>query len=303
MGLLLVVSMQLLPERARLVRRTETPVRHPATSIRPARQFKLHVAASVSNGNGAAHVQTCPSAAETARTVLAIVNEGALSTIGSDGAPLGTSVSYVLDKEGQPLLQITSGTVEADNLTRDSRCSLLVQPTTYPARALASVTLIGTATPVSEGNAHNTEYRLNLDRCVYHGGLDQASGAQLVTADEFKAAEPDVLRKCAVDLVSTWNNERAEDIYRIVSDFLGVPLEEMVYAELLWMDRLGLYIRSEASGRLPEVVRVPFYRPVIDERDVRSVVTMAAQLAWERTRKYIPPVSSIFEDLNTAASN
>lgn len=64
----------------------------------------------------------------------------------------------------------------------------------------------------------------------------------------------------------------------------------MVYAELLWLDRLGMYIRSEVAGSAPAVVRVPFYRPVLDERDARSVITMAAQIAWERDRSYTPPV-------------
>ena len=43
----------------------------------------------------------------------------------------------------------------------------------------------------------------------------------------------------------------------------------MTYAELLWVDRLGMYIRSEVAGRAPEIVRVPFYRPITDERDAR----------------------------------
>jgi hypothetical protein len=107
-------------------------------------------------------------------------------------------------------------------------------------------------------------------------------------------------------------SDRAEDIYRIVSSFLAVPLEEvcgapplpslravpaatlagaragavrqqqpaaalppsvtppprphapaplqMAYAELLWLDRLGMYIRCDVQGKEPAVVRVPFYR-------------------------------------------
>lgn len=43
----------------------------------------------------------------------------------------------------------------------------------------------------------------------------------------------------------------------------------MVYAELLWVDRLGMYVRAEVFGRSATVVRVPFYRPVLDERDAR----------------------------------
>ncbi len=79
----------------------------------------------------------------------------------------------------------------------------------------------------------------------------------------------------------------------------------MGYAELLWIDRLGLYARVEAGEHLPGsvVVRVPFYRPVLDERDARSVLTMASQVAWETDRPYTPPVPSIFTDAKAAANN
>jgi hypothetical protein len=63
----------------------------------------------------------------------------------------------------------------------------------------------------------------------------------------------------------------------------------MLYAELLWVDRLGMYVRAEVLGRQPAVVRVPFHRAVLDERDARSVVTMASHISWEADKKYVPP--------------
>lgn len=69
----------------------------------------------------------------------------------------------------------------------------------------------------------------------------------------------------------------------------AVPVLQMLYAELLWVDRLGLYVRAEVLGRHPAVVRVPFYRSVLDERDARSVVTMASHISWEADKKYTPP--------------
>ena len=80
---------------------------------------------------------------------------------------------------------------------------------------------------------------------------------------------------------------------------------QMSYAELLWVDHLGMYVRLETEGHPdgPMVARVPFYRPVLDERDARSVITMAAQIAWEEERPYTPPVPSIFTDAAAAANN
>lgn len=46
-----------------------------------------------------------------------------------------------------------------------------------------------------------------------------------------------MVRNSAADLVRIWNQDRAEDVYRIVSDHLQVPLMDMTYAELLWVDR------------------------------------------------------------------
>ena len=47
-------------------------------------------------------------------------------------------------------------------------------------------------------------------------------------------------------------------------------MPQMSYAELLWMDRLGMYVTAESEEQpVPQVVRVPFYRPVLDERDAR----------------------------------
>lgn len=250
---------------------------------------------SDSNGH-AKRVNSCPSPAETARTIVDLAREGALSTVTADGIPFGSPTPYILGPKGEPTIQIAEGSIEQQNLQKNPKCSLLVQATTYPARAVGAVSLVGTlsAEPSSPEN-----YRLTVDKCVYYGGLDQSGKAQDVSGEDYAAAEPDILRSTAAEAVATWNSERAEDIYRIASSHLGVPLLEMEYVELLWLDSLGMYVRAEVAGREPTIVRVPFYRPVIDDRDVRSVITMAAQLAWEKDRNYVPPVPSFLAELST----
>ena len=61
-------------------------------------------------------------------------------------------------------------------------------------------------------------------------------------------------------------------------------------AELLWVDRIGAYLAAEKYGSERKIYRVRFQRPVIDERDARSVLTMLAQFAWEEERHYSPPI-------------
>lgn len=53
----------------------------------------------------------------------------------------------------------------------------------------------------------------------------------------------------------------------------------MALAELLWVDSAGFYLALEAIDA-PErrILRVPFPRPVLEERDARSALTMMAQV-------------------------
>lgn len=125
------------------------------------------------NGNSAA---TCPTPAETARTIADISVEGTLCTLTADQQPLGTPVGYALDTEGTPIMSVAAASAEAANLNRSGRCSLLVQPISYPARGVASVALQGSAKEV-EGSSQEgiVTFKLNVESCVYYGGLDHVS--------------------------------------------------------------------------------------------------------------------------------
>ena len=65
-------------------------------------------------------------------------------------------------------------------------------------------------------------------------------------------------------------------------------MEDMYYAELLWVDRLGAYLKAVAQDGGSAMLRVPFEREVEDEREARSALTMMAQVAWELERPYNP---------------
>ncbi|KAF8057861.1 CYP97C1 [Scenedesmus sp. PABB004] len=260
-------------------------LRHgPACPARLARPRLVAPRGASSNGVTA---PTCPSPAETARTVADLCSEGALCTLTAEGHPVGAPVAYSLDAAGNPVMAIPAASPEAAGLAAGARVSLLVTPTALPARRLASVALQGTAARAEsqDGAPEGTELVvLQVESCRYYGGLDHSSHGVAVPGEEYRAAEPDLLRHAASELITTWNSERAEDIYRIVANHLGAPLMEMAYAELLWLDRLGLYVTAEMEGQAPQVVRVPFHRPVLDERDARSVVTMASHISWEADR-------------------
>jgi hypothetical protein len=67
--------------------------------------------------------------------------------------------------------------------------------------------------------------------------------------------------------------------HRCAEVFAG--LDNVVSAEMLWVDSLGCDIRAKLSDAAPVEIRLPFVRRVEDERDARSSLTMMGQLAWE----------------------
>lgn len=140
---------------------------------------RIFAAGSNGSGSNGATAPACPTPAETARTIVDIVNEAALCSLSPDGTPLGAPVVYSLDSDGQPVIQVAGGSPAGANLARDARVSLLVQPTSFPARGVASVALQGTVAPADadEGASGSgvAAFKLSVEQCVYYGGLDNVS--------------------------------------------------------------------------------------------------------------------------------
>lgn len=113
-----------------------------------------------------------PTPAETARTIVELCSDGTFCTVCSDGTPAGTAVSYAVDNIGCLHVNLPSDGLELQNLSLDSRCCLHIQPTTYPARAVASVTLVG---KVQSDAQQGGPVPMLVDKCIYFGGLEQVS--------------------------------------------------------------------------------------------------------------------------------
>lgn len=179
-----------------------------------------------------------------------------------------------------------------------------------PARLLARCTLIGKVQQLDEESSaaaaerhealhpfgigvdapqdSDLYFSLNVDKCFYVGGMGANSAAELLTQAEYVEAQPDPLREHAAFLVEQHNQQRAEDVLRICSHACSVRIDEMEHSQLLWIDQLGLYAFAKLIRSDGFVIRVPFLRPVSDERDARSTLTMLAQVAWEQERSYTP---------------
>ena len=64
----------------------------------------------------------------------------------------------------------------------------------------------------------------------------------------------------------------------------------MTYAQLSWVDCLGFYISYDTIHSKNNVLRVSFPREAEEDRDARSLLTMAAHLAWEHDRNTVPTI-------------
>lgn len=72
-----------------------------------------------------------------------------------------------------------------------------------------------------------------------------------------QAADADPLREHAASIVEYQNKERTEDVLRIAAFALGVPLERLEGAQLLWLDRLGIHLFAATVGGPGAQVHTP----------------------------------------------
>eukprot|EP00898_Chlorokybus_atmophyticus_P006926 jgi/Chlat1/7234/Chrsp58S06889 len=249
-----------------------------------------------------------PAPAEYARTLVESCSVGTLSTL-SNGWPLGTFVGYGLDSAGQPLLRLREAAVKTQNILKDNRCSLYVQfvecGTSVPSQRC---TLMGTVTRVSDDDSavcaklyslkHRVEndegyayYRINVEKALYVSDIGAAPNRRpaWVEGEDYKNSESDPLRDCAQKIIAYHNSEfNYEEVVRLCACYTGVR-GQIEAVKVTSLDRLGFDMRVKVVGQDGvSDVRIRFPREVSDERDARSTLTMMAQLAWEKERKYPP---------------
>ena len=68
----------------------------------------------------------------------------------------------------------------------------------------------------------------------------------------------------------------------------GVGCVQLHSAEMLWVDAKGIDYKGTTLTGNTTTGRYQFIREALDELDVLSLITMAAQEAWEIDRAYTP---------------
>lgn len=250
-----------------------------------------------------------PTAAECAKTLVDSTNQGTICTVCEDGWPLGTHASYVIDEEGLPIVRLREGAVHTDNVRREPRCSLYVQPPDQAGEANARVTLIGSLEDlddesllaakakfelehegdwgVNKLNESDKYAKLRVERIYYVGGYGTTATADIVSGEDFLVAASDPLKDSARAIEREYNTQRLGDLLRLCTEFGGF-VDGVESVEMVNIDRLGFDILVTVNGERTGK-RIQFPREMKDERDARSNLTMMSQLSWERERNYTPP--------------
>ncbi|WIA08488.1 hypothetical protein OEZ85_007924 [Tetradesmus obliquus] len=240
-----------------------------------------------------------PTAAEDARTLMALATNAVLSTVSSHtssaGFPFGSVVDFAVDGQGRPLLATSTLSPHTADLQADGRCSITVMAPGFKSLQDARFTLTGTAKPLPEAetaavretvlakypNAFYVDFgdfrwfrveELKGGRFV--GGFGRVAS---VTAEDYIAAKPDPVASFAPHVAGHMNGEAShiKDMTDMVAHYVGMNVSG---ASMLGMDRLGIDMqvsRNEQSFKL----RLPFIRPAENRGAVKEVLVEMTKTA------------------------
>jgi len=231
-----------------------------------------------------------PSFAERARTLVHLGRTGTLSTHSrrAAGYPFGSVAPYGVDAEGRPTLLISSMAMHTQNLTADSRASLLVQQGGFADDPLAGgrVTLVGDLGKVGadeleavrgdylerhESARHWVDFddfafwRMEVRELYFVAGFGAMGW---VEAGAYGAAEPDPLADFAEGILAHMNADHADALRLYCQVFADFPADE---ASMTSVDRMGFRVRARAGERL-RGIRINFPREARTSNECRVVL-------------------------------
>ncbi|MFQ5803299.1 MAG: HugZ family protein [Candidatus Methylomirabilales bacterium] len=241
-----------------------------------------------------------PTYAERARTLVHVSRVGTLSTVSRKhaGWPFGSVMPYGFDDRGRPIFLVSHMAIHTQNMTADSRASLLVTQPHWSGDPLASgrVTLMGNISPASEeqlkqhrdlylARYDNAKYWVDYEDFAFHrmevldvyfvGGFGVMGW---VSAEEYSLAEPDPLADAAPGIIDHMNSDHPDALLLLVRVFGGIDAEE---AMMTSVDRLGFHLRLRKGGRV-QGTRIPFIHEVKTVQETRTIFVEMVQDARQR---------------------
>ncbi len=236
-----------------------------------------------------------PSHAERCRTLALQATSATLSTIAREprGFPYGSLVTVAVDDVGRPLLLLSELAEHTGNLQTHPEASVLLteplgghdQPL-----ALGRVTILGPCAKVAAAERAGVReaflehqpsaayyvdfddfdfYRVEPTALRYVGGFGRMSW---VSAEDYRAAEPDPLAAAASGILKHMNDDHADAVLAYARVLAGVA--DAASATMTAVDRYGFEIAAMTPNG-PRAARIAFDVAVATPDDVRrSMVAM-----------------------------
>lgn len=232
-----------------------------------------------------------PSFAERVRTLLHVGRTGTLATHSRkcSGFPFASVMPYGLDDAGHPTFLVSAMAMHTQNLSDDSRASLLVtQPAwTEDPLAGARATLVGNVRRIDASESARDEYlarhpnargwigfgdfafyRMEIVDVYWVAGFGAMGW---VAAEQYASAGVDPLADVETGIVRHMNADHADALIAYCRHYAGLTPEA---ATLTSVDRLGFRMRIRTGDRV-EGVRLEFPNEARTADDARKAfITM-----------------------------
>lgn len=249
-----------------------------------------------------------PSAAEQARTFMALAKHGVLATVdSSSGFPLTSVVEFAADARGLPIFAVSTLSPHTADLSSSGRVSFTVTSPTFASLADGRFMLQGTVRPVQDAEKpplrelflkkHPGSFYVdfgdfkwfildNVRALRFNGGF---AAAGKMTPDEYLAASPDPIAMFSAPVCGHMNADHGADNLAITAYVTGLTGASSVW--LLDLDRLGMNAEATRNGQTFKL-RLPFPRPAEDRKAIKEVIvemTRAAKAAAAASAPPAPP--------------
>jgi len=213
--------------------------------------------------------------------------------------PGGSVVGFAPDEEGRPLFIFSGMSTHTQDILANPHCSVTIAAKDFKGAADGRVNLMGRAELLKteeEKKAAREIYlqkhpgafwvdfgdfnwfRMTVDKVRFVGGFARAGS---VTAEEYKAAKPDVISEFGPAIAQHMNEDHmAATIAMVQANVPGLepdPDNKITEAIITSVDSLGMYVkvtREKPVKFLPQQfkLRLPFPRPAEDRKDVKMQI-------------------------------
>ncbi len=244
------------------------------------------------------HVRA-PTHAERCRTLVLGATYGTLSTIAREpaGYPYGSLVTVAIDPLGRPLLLLSDLAEHTTNLAGRTEASMLIaEPVGAHSEplALGRVTLLGACARVGDEERGRVReiflerhprasgyvdfkdfafHRLEPAALRYVGGFGRMSW---VTAEDYRAAEPDPLLEAAPGILAHMNGDHADANLAYARALTGIG--DATGATMTAVDRYGFELAVVTPGG-PRATRIAFDEEATTADQVRRAMVALVKRA------------------------